>query len=244
MYRVLNNLERKIFQLPFSNLCNTQVITGSSIFSKFNFISNLNRVFYYNDWHLIFEKSIFIFSGGSMVRSISKSFIQTGDISDIDLYAFGVTEDTFQNEINKFIMFFKSKGYIIFEDKVNLLLNNIYVKFNGSESKFLSKGSKNYNLHVIKSESGWLQFQFILREDCNSLFDVLHGFDIDCCQIGFNGVDCFCTPACMQSLNTGSFISYSVTRDSVSRVISRIFKYVSRGYTFLFPKDYTFGLIN
>merc|ERR1712003_359687 len=67
-----------------------------------------------------------------------------------------------------------------------------------------------HNEKRIKQEvdSNWTQLQFIHISDTAQPWTILQLFDLDCCQVGFDGNSVISTHAFKQSINTQTLINY------------------------------------
>ncbi|KAJ3300926.1 hypothetical protein HDU76_005966, partial [Blyttiomyces sp. JEL0837] len=85
---------------------------------------------------------------------------------------------------------------------------------------------------TIVSQHPYRYIQIVLRL-YKSPAEVLTGFDVDCCAVGFNGKDVYCAPRAFCALVTQTN-TIDLTRRSPSYEV-RLAKYAERGYEIRFP---------
>ena len=246
-YRTLNEYEKKLFKTKFSRLRKKKYgdiewCKKVPIFDKISFMKNMQNLLYYNIWKNFLISTKFLFTGGSLLKCISKQcflYTHSQTMLDIDLYGYHYSFNAFRNDILKFINIIENHGFQYYE-QVSKDKNciDIYVKFN-SETTYVSHlRDKECNEKLMKYEQDWLHFHFIFNQGRCLVFDILHCFDFDCCQIGYDGKNVFSTFANIQALNTNTFIHYSMKFGSYEH--ERIFKYIAKGFNLIVPKNLKF----
>ena len=204
-------------------------------------------------------------AGGSVLYCIMKNAREEAGIKDLDFFAVHMYEYQFWQNIFKIARFFQSNGYDAFfinnpKNGYNkLIVIDLYVNFCGKKSRIDKNrlpqydeedGFGIYSDHefvggkvngeiVEKYESHiWSKFQFIYNGQWNcpsTILSIL--FDLDCCQVGFDGNKVLCSYAFIQSITTHTMIYYKLRNNTSERdlYIGRIKKYYQRGFDWLIP---------
>ena len=250
-YRNLNCFEKQLFDIKnYSNRFNEG---DYSIYDYCEFLYHLNAETGYFEWaDCVFYKGIngIFFSGGTILKCVSKTFRSNFEMNKMDLDIFVISD---------FITF----GWIVEIICINLIIANysvcaqkrgfiidVYIDYNYTQI---------YNIPFVQyfDDSGfealdklfdlsvkWLKLQFIMQPD-KTEYSILNAFDFDCVQLSFNGKALKATPACIQSLNTGTFINYTMNTNNFFKTkLNRICKYINRGWTLLAPQKYWNYLAN
>jgi hypothetical protein len=91
-----------------------------------------------------------------------------------------------------------------------------------------------------------IKFQFIWYDSMLKVENILHIFDLDCCQLAFNSKTLYSTYPFVQSLRTKTIINYKLVNDknNLDFFKKRTIKYISRGFDLLVPKDFDESLLN
>lgn len=206
----------KISQLEYSNgnFGEKIVLTGSNLKDTIqdeNFNMEFSRKTFdlltYVNWDNL------VIAGGSLVNIITKS---TEKISDVDMFVYALDIKSAKKKVDNVINSIKQKSQDMgFETRVymNKHVINIYV----FDKKKL------------------LQIQIILRL-YDSLAQVLVGFDVDCCCIGYNGKNLLTTSRGLHS------IKYRVNVANLKRrspsYENRLIKYSFRGFDVITDFEY------
>ena len=204
-------------------------------------------------------------AGGSVLYCIMKNARQETGIKDLDFFAVHMFEYQFWEKIFMIAVFFQSRGYETFfannmkNSYKKLIVIDLYVNFSDKKSRIDKNtlpqyhddcyygqrsdhrfigGRKNGDI-VEKYESDiWSKFQFIYNGQWNcpsTILSIL--FDLDCCQVGFDGYKVLCSYAFIQSITTQTMIYYKLRNNTSERdlYIKRIKKYYQRGFDLLIP---------
>lgn len=150
-----------------------------------------------------------IVAGGSVFLSLFEGYI-----GDIDIFIYGLNENDAKRKIIEI--------YEILNKKYELSIT----RSNGAVT-FLCKDRKRRMPHI--------KIQVILRL-YKKKYEIIHGFDVDSCCIGYDGKSIMMTPRCNYSLIHG-FNTVNFERLSPSYTY-RLIKYANRGMKVL---DYGFN---
>eukprot|EP01132_Coremiostelium_polycephalum_P005506 gene5506-6860_t len=149
-----------------------------------------------------------VFAAGGAVLGCTLEKPIDFEKSDIDLFIYGLSEKEATEKLLYIYNFLKEKR----PTEVEIM-----------RSKYaITIFQKHPNRNV----------QIVLRL-YKSPAEVLMGFDIDCCAIGFNGEEVYCVPRCRKSIIDG-INTVSMTRRSLTYE-SRLFKYAKRGFAIQVP---------
>ncbi|KAM9974519.1 hypothetical protein ACTFIW_007974 [Dictyostelium discoideum] len=127
--------------------------------------------------------------------------------SDIDIFLYGLSENGANSKLDEIEQFIKSK------------------------SPQAQMARTKYAITFV-SGSGFRNVQIVLRI-YKSPAEVLMGFDIDCCSIGFDGTDVYAMPRAIKAVTTSCNI-VSMSRRSLTYE-TRLFKYALRGFSIRVP---------
>ncbi|EAL62878.2 ankyrin repeat-containing protein [Dictyostelium discoideum AX4] len=153
--------------------------------------------------------NVFIAGGSVLGCSLEGGIIgNTGfQNSDIDIFLYGLSEDGANSKLDEIEQFIKSK------------------------SPQAQMARTKYAITFV-SGSGFRNVQIVLRI-YKSPAEVLMGFDIDCCSIGFDGTDVYAMPRAIKAVTTSCNI-VSMSRRSLTYE-TRLFKYALRGFSIRVP---------
>ncbi|EFA81102.1 hypothetical protein PPL_05938 [Heterostelium album PN500] len=154
------------------------------------------------DWRNVFV------AGGAILKNslfIPSQFEQKWADSDIDIFLYDLTEAEATDRLVKLYHYFKAKS-----PSMDVIRTKYAVTFVNP------KPSRN--------------IQVVLRI-YRSPAEVLMGFDIDCCSIGFDGQNVYALPRARRAIVNG-INCISMTRRSLTYE-SRLFKYAKRGFGIL-----------
>ena len=152
--------------------------------------------------------------------------------------------DYFEEIVNTICKKFISAGYFVIAQHKGFIID-VYIDYKHTQP--MNRPNILYitdlNIDVwdkfLNLNKKWLKLQFILTKDNKSEYDVLNAFDFDCVQLLFDGNTVKATNACIQSLNTGTFINYTMNSNSYfNSKLNRITKYIYRGWILLAPQQY------
>ncbi len=206
----------KISQLEYTNgnFGDKIVLTGSNskdTIQDENFNMEFSRKTFdlltYVNWDNV------VIAGGSLVNIITKS---TEKISDVDMFVYGLNIKSAKKKIDHIINAIKQKSQDMgFETRVYM------------------------NKHVINiyifDKKKLLQVQIILRL-YDTLAQVLVGFDVDCCCIGYNGKSLITTTRGLNALKHRVNVA-NLKRRSPSYE-NRLIKYSFRGFDVITDFEY------
>eukprot|EP01084_Bolivina_argentea_P303284 523582_1 len=144
---------------------------------------------------------------------------------DLDFFAVNLGEYQFNKKIRNIAIELSKVGFTVIhnmKNKTNMyvktFVQNIYVNFSSNISTIKPNANGLPISHIpdnlietVKYEGFWTHFQFIWTGANYEPWSILHIFDLDCSQIGFNGKDILCTYAFLQSINTNTMINYKLS---------------------------------
>jgi hypothetical protein len=225
--RKLNHLEEKLFDVHGEYY-------PKELVSRDQFLENFNSFFKVNDWRDFIEWENFFLVGGSVLKCILKDSFD-GESSDIDLFFIGECyydfKDSFISTLEKAKHVLNPEIYKNYDIEKIIKTNDIW------ELEHTSQYILNLFLIINKKK---LKFQFIWYDSIKSSTSmnperILNIFDIDCCQIGYDGENVRCSYSFIQSINTGTFINYKFvnSQENVSNFFPRTMKYIDRGFTLI-----------
>ena len=177
-------------------------------------------------------------------------------------------EARFDLLVQDFVIVYDQRSLWYFDRGEVRKIYNVFINFSGKDSQIRQSCSilrsrddsrirydgmpiivneqKNEIIMVIQEEGFWTKMQFIYEEyrfektHHAREFAILQDFDLDCCQIGYNGKQVVCTPSFVESINTGTFMCYEVIKSVIRSRKSnsdRLRKYYMRGFDLLLPKQ-------
>ena len=110
------------------------------------------------------------------------------------------------------------------------------------QKKFLREETQK-NMKNNMQEKIYLKFQFVyIQNGVDNINSILHCFDLDCTQIGYDGNNFVCTWAFTQALATGTILNYELKNYLNEYVKKRINKYYNRGFNVLVPASFNINL--
>ena len=139
---------------------------------------------------------------------------------DLDLFCIEQSKEEWLQIVDDFKKQMNDMNYFTRSSKSKLNVYNVKVNF--SQNKDLEK---------------WIHFQFIWIGEAFLPWTILHIFDIDCCQIGFDGEQLLCTPAFLEAIKTQTIINYK-TNMYCNRFSQRLRKYNQRNFSILLPINF------
>ena len=185
------------------------------------FIRKLKMYFYYDLYKNFLCNNKLIIAGDSILKCISKFYEYKYDMykaSDVDFFAYDVGIFSFRQIVRDFIK----------------ILNN--------DNLFYSAVWRDniVTIHVMFSSNRKFGFQFTWNSAWVEPIHILHAFDLDCVQIGFDGKQVVSSLGNMYSLKTGTFMSYTASNHMTERSVRRIFKYISSGFLYISHRKFSF----
>ena len=194
------------------------------------FIKQLNNNLYYNDWKWILAKGQWILTGDSILHCLNTKSNGYAYDDHIDLYFIQNRDrDYFDDNLQKCTEYFKTKYKCIesndkpiFKSNVCDVIHKLYVQ-------------------IDKKNNAWIQFRFIKMKNCFNPCLICRNFDIDICQVWFDGNNIKCTRAAFRGLQSMSMICYRIKnvpigwKDSYMHIVKYYYKY---GFTWLVPLKY------
>ena len=206
-------------------------------------ISNLNRYFYYDKWkHIIKLNKYAYIAGGSIISAVSNKNTKN---QDIDIY---LTDHT---KISEFLQLFKklTRHQIFYHTKsvynnTFLKVIDLYINFTNNETlATVVTWTRDAISYINQHEPYWTKFQIIYHSSVSSISQVLHLFDLDVCQIAFDGHQFHTTHAFIQAIQTRSMIHYNINPYAYGNT-HRIQKYQKKfHYNLLLPRKFDYKLL-
>lgn len=236
-YRKLNASEIALFHVlhnkhPHINECNV------AINSAYIFIQKLDLLYHYSKWKdIIFQKQFqFILAGGSVLHCLRKYNVQT-TIGDLDFFALHMTYEEYKSAINILLNKLHAKGFQFTVKKSSPIIINVYINFLNENN--------NINIQLNQNEfEKWTKFQFIWMNKMNPSMLLTIIFDLEPCQVAFDGLSLFSTYAFIQSITTNTMINYkyAINQELVCLHERRNIKYINKGFVLLTPKKLSYFL--
>lgn len=228
--RSLNTLELQLFNIyntesPDKPLAPEKIPQRASplIRDEKEFKKALNKKFKYDTWAKLIEWDNFFMVGGSVLNCLLQNEFKAKN-QDMDFFFSGDDYSDFTNFLEKF-------------EKNLTKIATGKVKYGENDSQYV----KTFSANVKRKK---LQFQFIWYDDDMDPNIILHIFDLDACQVGWNGEEVLGTPSFVQSLTTSTMINYKlVNNGEVLNFLPRTIKYLQRGFTLLTPKQFDMNII-
>jgi len=193
-----------------------------------------------NDWSTIKESLISldeiikamgrkcIVAGGKIFNSIFDTKVKN---SDIDIFIYGCSQEEAIGKIKLLAKYINNKYLTVEGDHgygvclITRTANAITFKIRFGNDTTSSDGE-------YVSEESKVELQIIFRL-YKSISEVLHGFDVDCCAMGYDGTSIYATKRCIYSLMNG-YNTINFERMSPSYEL-RLAKYGSRGMGIYIP---------
>eukprot|EP01080_Neovahlkampfia_damariscottae_P009713 gene9713-1918_t len=235
--RKLNNLELKLFNLEKENY------KGKSLVSEETFFDNFDKFFKFNTWRNLIRWDNFFLVGGSVLKCILADSFESQN-SDIDFFFIG--DDYLDYESTIFDMRLSA---------IELLDTDVYGDVKSlKDNKYKFENLFNDEMYIrnmhLKIDGKKLKLQFIWYdcEDTQTSMNpekILNIFDIDCCQVGFDGKEVKCSFPFIQSVNTGTFLNYKFinSKENVMNFYPRTIKYMNRGFSLIHSKNFNTKLL-
>ena len=257
--RELTDLEKYLFK--YNDQDRDQQVCDELLVNDFEtFKDELREHFYYDSWRdLIFpagnKNAKFFLAGGSVLKCISKYHHQKVEnneekkMKDLDLFAIGIENYLFRREIFRIKLALRAHGYKVVHgvDSKSVFyhkscVENLFINFANLPSKVSNKLTGKDNEIIIKQEGFWTQMQFIWIGEGFKPWSILHIFDLDCCQVGFDGDNVVSKFAFLQSITTNTMINYKLLNNSFMKntFLPRTKKYSKRGFQLIVPHNFNF----
>ncbi|CAF1446029.1 unnamed protein product [Adineta ricciae] len=223
--RLLNDHEKKLFKV--NTYFDVQLGRTSDLHPMFvstmeEFNQNLLVRFSSNLWMEAIDFSKWALAGGCVLNALCQSPFP----------------DTSEQDIN---LVYCIDDILDFTTAVNVAISRlnqtIMTNLNAGIKTEKIPGTPSYNVFLpcnVRLNFTWMP----IRNSKSPLSHILHNFDMDICQVAFNGHTIVSTFAFLQALATKSFISYTLYARSPKHLCSRIQKYCNRGFKLLEPVDF------
>lgn len=212
--------------------------------------ANLRTFCYYSKWQFLFylfEGGRIWLAGGMVAAALRKNVAKKlFDARDADIFVVGDAE-TYTITVGAILRTFADiMEYPVVQDYLGLLTSSnyafgtvttVYVNFSNdyvrSELSCWARWQRNYlgNHNVeqliddMQKEGGWIKFQFVHWKGFGSIKQVLCSFDLDICQVAFNGRSLALSYAARRSMETNTIVSYHMNLGRKTRAMSRMLKY-------------------
>jgi len=229
--RSLNALEQQLFNIynpkdPGTPLTADKIPQRAAplIRSKEEFKRAMNKKFKYNVWSKWIKWDRYFMVGGSVLNCLlHEEFTATSQ--DIDF-------------------FFTSSDFYKYKSSVDKFTEQLETVADGGVQEG-KKDSQYVQTRIAKVKGQELKFQFIWYDDDMSPDVILHIFDLDACQVGWDGKHVLATPSFVQSLTTSTMINYKLVNneEDAETFLPRTFKYLQRGFTLLTPKKFDTSIL-
>eukprot|EP00026_Physarum_polycephalum_P007641 Phypoly_transcript_07706.p1 GENE.Phypoly_transcript_07706~~Phypoly_transcript_07706.p1 ORF type:complete len:527 (+),score=70.04 Phypoly_transcript_07706:175-1581(+) len=202
-----------------------------------DFLANMQTNFRMDLWEKVIDWENFVMVGGSVLKSILKESFDSVTPQDVDFFTVSkgespdFTYDYFVAQHREFAAHFK-KLY----GEENVIKTKKYEYVRTVEVKFPQ-------LDDLPPKT--IVFQFIWYATKIKKQEVIQIFDLDCCQVGYDGKRVFCTYSFTQSIATRTMINYKLVNDyyDLCTFLPRTLKYQKRGFTLLAPKNFDVNLL-
>lgn len=236
--RELNNYETKLFDTP-------KKCSPKSICSQKEFEANLNKFFKFKKWKDLIDWKLFYLVGGSVLKCVLKEPFKSRN-QDVDFFFVGSDYQEYEDFINEFedsaddfeAKEIKEMGeYEFYDEKFGIKTNR--------DSHRLKLENQYVRSFHLKIDDFSIKFQFIFYHDKMKPNRIMNIFDLDCCQVGYNGEKVLCTFPFVQSINTGTMINYKLinSEDDVKNFLPRTKKYLERGFELIYPHNFDKNLL-
>ena len=215
-----------------------------SIHSFAQFKKNMNKLYYYSHWQVFLKKYKLFVGGGSILKCLSRLYSDqySKNIYDecIEIYSYQIDLYNLEDIINEFISLMSTNFYcklLKHKDEIT----SIYIKQKHLQTNISNDYCDEMNKTIIYKEKNWLQFNFIHFDYYTTIEQIIYSFDLDCCQLAFDGYNIYSSYSNIQSLNTGSFISYACGPKMAKYNLKRLFKYIDKNFILLVPSNFNFN---
>lgn len=209
------------------------------------YISSMDINYNFNHWKSIIQQNPrLVIAGGSVLQNLF--FDKTTKHQDLDFFVLDYKtgdEDAFMLQLQNFtsspIIVFQSGNYTMFHVKT------YYVNFTKNLS-LLSENSINKSIlkNKLIKEGFWTRIQLIWHQAIRKKWHLLYLFDLDVCQIGFDGQKLFYTYSFLAAMQQQSIINYKINIFGIY-ILDRMYKYKERfGFALLLPKEFIKSRLN
>ena len=135
-----------------------------------------------------------------------------------------------KKEIDAYSAFHVVSIFVNFRQSTVKIPSSSNIFRNPAENLYICKNSNEFD-QWIKHDKNiivWRKMQFILRTGIDNRSNLLPTFDIDLCQVGFNGQKVQATPAAFRSMQTNTIISYTIKNNPINskNTMKRNVKYI------------------
>ena len=218
--RTLNYYEKKIFK-EFVNYKDLNLNNCDELLnSREKCINILERRYSLSKWKEYVDWSCIVWAGGALLGAVDDNCNTGNEISDIDLFGYNVKGEAEMNElIHRFTFWLYKDGHEVSRVSTTLPLTSL-------EVTFVDNGNK-------------VKFDFIFRDDIFEISTVFNNFDLDICQLGYDGYNFVCTDAWIEAIRTRTMICATLPKNEfdMKHCMYRIEKYIKRGYKLIIPHD-------
>ena len=207
--RNLNYLEKSFFD----GLIHKSLLCRPVIFDAEKVISNLNHLYYLHRWkQIVFECKSFVLAGGSLLRCLDKLvYYSSKELSDLDLFSVCSTYEQFEKNLSSIQSQFRKSKYMMVYFKKSRIIHEIYVNFTSNISAVRKDCSISKIIEVIEHEVFWTKMQFIwLGKNVHKNHLLTTIFDIEPCQVCYDGTSISSSYAFIQSVTTGTMLNVQV----------------------------------
>ena len=223
--------------------------------SKKDFYTKFEKHFGFSKWSHYIDWQNYFVAGGSILTCLRKDFVVKPE-QDVDFFSFHVSDIDFFNAT------FLTMQRLMKEEnlKVKLELGYhhpdaftyvficlyfLYFQTYTSRRKRILGGYLHIiNFKVYIEENKIVKFQFIrsyLDRPRSDKWMTLSEFDLNCCQVGWDGKNVLCTPAFIHANTTNHVINYKLNPEEIKFYAKRILKYTERNISFLAPHGFQNG---
>lgn len=249
--RSLNAIELQLFNIynykdPSTPLTADKVPQRAAplIRRKEEFKRAMNKRFKYNVWAKWIKWNKFFMVGGSVLNCLlNKEFAGNIDSIMTNTMDIGVNCRVVATS-QDLDFFFTCSDFIKYRDSVDKFTEQLETVADGGVQEG-KKDSAYVRTRIAKVKGQELKFQFIWYDDDMAPDVILHIFDLDACQVGWDGKDVLGTPSFVQSLTTSTMINYKLVNneDDAETFLPRTYKYLQRGFTLLTPKKFDTSIL-
>lgn len=221
-YRKLNSWEMNLFKLFDGK--DPKLPKGPVVHTLKQFEKKMDEEFHLRKWRDVMDWESFFLVGGSVVKCLLKESFEAKH-QDLDFFFTACDYNKCWKKVDEIANEMKKKGYKVQFGDYGQYVNSFEVSFDGK--------------NMIK-------FQFIWYDDNFTREKLLNIFDLDCCQVGYDGRQVLSTYAFVQSITTRTTINYKLvnSKKDVETFQPRTVKYVKRGFSLLVPKAFICEILN
>ena len=225
--RVLNKYEKILFRTSNDGVLGISNEQSTGIFNTFpQFLALMDNWFSYYLWKDILVPGHVVVAGGSVVQCL-KAKQPLGGVQDIDIFILKAREK--ENP--------RLPLAINTELKLEELLSAKHIPWIRRNDTCATYKIHRVSTYIIYLPDQIIKMQLIHPICDQRLWQLLYGFDIDACQVGFDGHEISATSAFVESFRTMTTISYKIN-DIGLPFYKRFEKYATRfGLLKLIPNN-------